>query len=144
MEWWRKGVGGGRALSGWNSTCPFCPPDHARVLREEALVYVLRDGFPVSPGHVLIITKRHVASIFEATHEEREAIFGALDVARSVVASEHHPDGWNIGINDGTAGGQTVTHLHVHLIPLYHGDQPDPRGGVRWIFPEKADYWTKP
>jgi diadenosine tetraphosphate (Ap4A) HIT family hydrolase len=124
------------------STCAFCAPDRSRVLHEDTRVYVLEDGFPVSPGHVLIIPRRHVASFFEATRDERDALFGALDVARSLVCEKHRPSGWNIGINDGPAGGQTIPHLHIHLIPRYAGDQPDPRGGVRWIFPGKADYWT--
>ncbi len=66
-----------------------------------------------------------------------------LEEAKKGVDAEFHPDGYNIGINDGAAAGQTVPHLHIHLIPRYKGDQPDPRGGVRWIFPDKADYWSK-
>jgi diadenosine tetraphosphate (Ap4A) HIT family hydrolase len=66
-----------------------------------------------------------------------------LDAAKAVVSFEFRPDGFNIGINDGAAAGQTVPHLHIHLIPRYKGDLPDPRGGVRWLFPEKADYWSK-
>lgn len=123
--------------------CPFCPPDASRVLHDDELVFVLRDGFPVSPGHVLVIPHRHVGSFFETTPAERHAILDAIEIARRAVEKEHHPDGWNIGINDGAAAGQTVPHLHVHLIPRYKGDRPDPRGGVRWILPEKADYWTK-
>jgi diadenosine tetraphosphate (Ap4A) HIT family hydrolase len=122
--------------------CPFCPPDAARVLHNDGLVFVLRDGFPVSPGHVLVIPHRHVGSFFDTTPEERRAILDALDIAKRTVENEHRPDGWNIGINDGVAAGQTVPHLHVHLIPRYKSDRPDPRGGVRWILPEKADYWT--
>ncbi len=123
--------------------CPFCPPDASRVLHDDELVFVLRDGFPVSPGHVLVIPHRHVASFFETTLAERRAILDAIEIARRAVEKENHPDGWNIGINDGAAAGQTVPHLHVHLIPRYKGDRPDPRGGVRWVLPEKADYWTK-
>ena len=123
--------------------CPFCPPDASRVLHHDALVFVLRDGFPVSPGHVLVIPHRHVGSFFDTTPAERRAILDAIEIARRAVEKEHRPDGWNIGINDGAAAGQTVPHLHVHLIPRYKGDRPDPRGGVRWILPEKADYWTK-
>ena len=126
-----------------SARCPFCPPDASRVLHDDELVFVLRDGFPVSPGHVLVIPHRHVGSFFDTTAAERRAILDAIEIAQRAVEKEHRPDGWNIGINDGAAAGQTVPHLHVHLIPRYKGDRPDPRGGVRWILPEKADYWTK-
>lgn len=124
------------------SDCPFCAPDAARVLHELPLVYILRDGFPVSAGHALVIPRRHVRSFFETTADERLQILAALDYAKFLVESQHAPDGWNIGINDGFVAGQTVPHLHVHLIPRYAGDRADPRGGVRWVLPEKADYWS--
>ena len=100
------------------------------------------DGFPISPGHALIIPKRHIASLFDATREEREALFDLLEQVKTELQEKYNPNGFNIGINDGTAAGQTVMHLHIHLIPRYAGDQTDPRGGVRWIFPDKADYWN--
>ena len=96
------------------------------------------DGYPVSPGHVLITTRRHVEDFFDTTAEERVAIMEALCRARNVLANA---DGFNIGVNVGQAGGQTVAHVHVHLIPRYRGDVPDPRGGVRWVLPQKAGYW---
>ena len=100
------------------------------------------NGYPVSPGHSLVIPKRHVGSFFEATSVERAAPFDLLDRAKALVAGQHRPDVYNIGINDGAAAGQTVPHLHSHLIPRHDGDQPDPRGGVRWVIPQKANYWT--
>ena len=111
------------------------------------------DGFPVSPGHTLIIPKRHIASLFDASREEQAALFDLLAEMRQLLLDPtlspftqrqglQLPDGFNIGINDGDAAGQTVMHLHIHLIPRYTGDQPDPRGGVRWIFPDKAAYWN--
>jgi diadenosine tetraphosphate (Ap4A) HIT family hydrolase len=103
--------------------------------------FVIRDGFPISPGHTLIIPKRHVGSFFEISIEERDAMLDLLDQAKKVVDTELNPDGFNIGINDGPSAGQTVPHLHIHLIPRFKGDQEDPRGGVRWIIPEKAKYW---
>lgn len=106
------------------------------------LGFVIRDGFPVSDGHTLIIPCRHVASFFETTHEERRALLDLLDIAHEDIETSYSPDGYNIGINDGTAAGQTVYHLHIHLIPRYNGDRPDPRGGVRFVIPDKADYWT--
>ena len=91
----------------------------------------------------MIIPRRHVASFFEITTEEESDMIDALREAKKKVESEFHPDGYNIGINDGLFAGQTVMHLHIHLIPRYKGDSLDPRGGVRWIFPDKAAYWNK-
>jgi len=103
----------------------------------------IADGFPVSRGHCLIIPKRHFSSMFEATAEERSALWDLVEKTRQHLLSEYGPDGFNIGINDGEAAGQTVMHLHIHLIPRYSGDADDPRGGVRWIMPDKAPYWKK-
>lgn len=122
--------------------CPFCRPAADRVFHEDDLVVTLWDGFPVSPGHALIVPRRHVADWFDATRDERIALLDALDVARAAVLEEHAPDGWNVGVNVGRAGGQTVFHLHVHLIPRYDGDVADPRGGVRHVLPDKVAYWT--
>ncbi len=121
--------------------CPFCKLEQGRAFLENDLALALRDGFPVSPGHTLVIPKRHIGSLFEATAEERRALFDLLAAAQSRLLESHRPDGFNIGINDGAAAGQTVMHLHIHLIPRYAGDVADPRGGVRWIFPDKAPYW---
>lgn len=104
---------------------------------------MIRDGFPVSEGHTLVIPKRHVASLFELSHEEVGEINSLLFAAKVEIDRAFSPDGYNVGINDGAAAGQTVPHLHVHLIPRYAGDSPDPRGGVRWVMPEKADYWSE-
>ncbi len=121
--------------------CSFCTLSTDRIIAESDYTLTIRDGFPVSEGHTLIIPKRHVQSFFELQANEREVILQALDEAKEALDKEFSPDGYNIGINDGEAAGQTVMHLHVHLIPRYEGDTPDPRGGVRWIFPEKAQYW---
>ncbi|HEY6094592.1 MAG TPA: HIT family protein [Gallionellaceae bacterium] len=105
---------------------------------------VIRDAFPVSPGHTLIIPLRHVGSYFALDQIERDSLFDLLEKARQMLDAEMKPDGYNIGINDGQAAGQTVPHLHIHLIPRYRGDREDPRGGIRWIIPEKAVYWPAP
>jgi diadenosine tetraphosphate (Ap4A) HIT family hydrolase len=84
-----------------------------------------------------------VESFFETPPAEREAILSLLDRAREHARRTHKPDGFNIGINEGPAAGQSVPHLHIHLIPRFLGDKKDPRGGVRWVIPEKADYWTR-
>lgn len=122
--------------------CPFCTLDDSRIIQSNDHAIAIYDGFPVSPGHCLIIPKRHIASFFEATREEQTALLDLLAEMQEILVKERNPDGFNIGINVGEAAGQTVMHLHIHLIPRYAGDQPDPRGGVRWIFPDKADYWT--
>jgi diadenosine tetraphosphate (Ap4A) HIT family hydrolase len=125
------------------ASCPFCSLARGRVLHERETAFAIRDGFPVSPGHTLIIPTRHVASFFEITDGERADLLALLRVARDDLDRQFRPAGYNIGINDGAAAGQTVPHLHVHLIPRYAGDRDDPRGGVRWVLPEKAAYWDE-
>lgn len=122
--------------------CPFCHVAAERVVAESALTLTIRDAFPVSPGHTLVIPKRHFAGLFEATADEIAEIWQALRLAADDLSAKHHPDGFNVGVNVGAAAGQTVMHLHVHLIPRYSGHQPEPRGGIRRIFPELADYWS--
>jgi diadenosine tetraphosphate (Ap4A) HIT family hydrolase len=121
--------------------CPFCTLPPERIIDSNDLALVIRDGYPISPGHTLVIPKRHIGSWFEITQAEQQALLDLLAKAKAVLETEFKPDGYNIGINDGPAAGQTVPHLHMHLIPRYKGDQEDPRGGVRWIIPEKAKYW---
>jgi diadenosine tetraphosphate (Ap4A) HIT family hydrolase len=105
------------------------------------LAFAIRDGFPVTSGHVLVIPKREVADWFDATPQERQALLELVDkVKSSLDASEDPPDGYNIGMNLGAAAGQTVFHLHLHVIPRRHGDMPDPRGGVRHVIPDKGNY----
>jgi diadenosine tetraphosphate (Ap4A) HIT family hydrolase len=123
--------------------CPFCSLDSGRIVMGNELAMAFYDGFPVSPGHCLIVTRRHVASFFETSDEERIALLQLLEKVQELLLRERRPDGYNIGINDGTAAGQTVMHLHIHLIPRYSGDTDDPRGGVRWVMPEMAPYWKR-
>lgn len=125
-----------------SAPCPFCCADTDRIVDEGELTITLADAYPVSPGHSLIIPKRHTASLFDLTAEECAEIQRALHRAKARIDAERHPDGYNVGVNVGEAGGQTVQHVHVHLIPRYRGDLPDPRGGVRWVLPAHADYWS--
>ena len=125
------------------SPCPFCALPAGRIVHARESAVVIRDGFPVSPGHSLVIPKRHVSSFFEATDAERGDLLSLLAEARDDLERQFRPAGYNIGINDGAAAGQTVPHLHIHLIPRYVGDRDDPRGGVRWVLPDKAAYWKK-
>lgn len=122
--------------------CFFCSLDPSRIIDSNDLGMVLRDDFPVSPGHTLVVPKRHVSSFFDLGSEERQALMELLEAAKLVVDAEYRPAAYNIGINDGPLAGQSVPHVHIHLIPRYRGDREDPRGGVRWILPEKADYWS--
>lgn len=121
-------------------TCPFCNPDPDQVFHESDLVIGLWDRYPVSPGHALLVPRRHVADWFDATPEEQHALTAALETARDEIHRRHRPNGFNVGINLGEAAGQTVFHLHVHLIPRHAGDSDDPRGGVRGVIPGKEMY----
>lgn len=118
--------------------CPFCTQPESILSNE--LAYVRYDKYPVNEGHLLIIPYRHVSDYFDLTPYEKTAIFDLLDEAKAFLEKERHPDGYNIGINVGESAGQTVWHVHVHLIPRYKGDVEDPRGGVRGVIPEKQQY----
>jgi diadenosine tetraphosphate (Ap4A) HIT family hydrolase len=109
------------------------------VLRNE-LCYARWDRYPVNPGHLLIIPFRHVADYFNLTSQEDEAVRSLLTLGRKLLVERHTPNGFNVGVNIGEAGGQTVWHVHVHLIPRYKGDIDNPRGGVRGVIPGKRIY----
>ena len=126
------------------TTCPFCSLPESRIVQSNDIGWVIRDAYPVSPGHTLVIPKRHVGSFFDLTDDERVALLALLTTAKAQIDVENRPDGYNVGVNDGPAAGQTVLHLYIHLIPRYLGDGADPRGGVRWVIPRKADYWSPP
>ena len=106
-------------------TCPFCVPEPSRLLVSEGLVLALRDGYPVSRGPSLIVPRRHVGSFGEVGLEEQSAMLAMLQRVKALLDEELRPDGYNIGINDGAAAGQTVMHVHMHVIPRYRGDRPD-------------------
>lgn len=122
-------------------TSPFLERPESDWLASNDLAFAIPDGYPVSPGHALVVPRRLVATWFDATSEERQALFDLVDkVKRQLDSGAPAPDGYNIGINCGAAAGQTVTHLHVHVIPRYRGDVPDPTGGVRHVIPGKGNY----
>ena len=121
--------------------CPFCDPNRDRVFFEHPLVTGVWDAYPVSPGHALLIPRRHIATWFESSREEKAALIEAIEDAKVAIERLHSPDAYNIGINIGRAAGQTIFHLHVHVIPRYHGDVSDPRGGVRHVIPTKGNYF---
>lgn len=124
-----------------SKNCIFCELRDERVIGECELTKTFIDSYPASPGHTLIVPKRHFATYFEATEDEMLAIGKAVQNAKQILDEEFSPDGYNIGINNGLTAGQSVMHLHVHLIPRYKGDVEDPKGGVRWILKDKANYW---
>ena len=120
------------------NNCIFC--NQEELILENELTWARYDRYPVSPGHLLIITKRHVADFFDTTIEERRALNDLLEECKKMLDREYSPDGYNIGVNCGTAAGQTIMHLHIHLIPRYQGDIDNPRGGVRGVIPDKRIY----
>lgn len=123
-------------------TCPFCALPAYRILAENEHAFLIRDAFPISLGHSLVIPKRHLGSFFDTADAERRSLLELLNEAKRRATAEFSPEGFNIGINDGAAAGQTVSRLYIHLIPRFAGDVSDPRGGVRWVIPGKADYWS--
>ena len=115
--------------------CELCTPND--VILEAGLAYVRYDNHSLSRGHVLVIPRRHVASFFEMTIEEQHAVLSLMNEAKNHFDRELSPDGYNIGVNVGKAGGQSRMHVHVHLIPRYLGDVPDPKGGIRAVLKTK-------
>ncbi len=123
------------------SECPFCQVNNqAEVILNSPLVYAIYDKFPVSDGHVLIIPKRHCADYFELYPEEQSACWEMINRVKGIIQERFNPDGFNIGINVNESAGQTIFHVHIHLIPRYRGDVEDPTGGVRGVIPEKREY----
>jgi diadenosine tetraphosphate (Ap4A) HIT family hydrolase len=124
--------------------CPFCDASPERILGSNDHAIAIPDGYPVADGHTLVVPRRHVNSLFDLSSEERAAVWALADEVRQQLFERFRPDGFNVGLNDGLAAGQTVDHAHVHVIPRFEGDVPDPKGGVRWVIPVKADYWSVP
>ena len=122
-------------MSSSDADCSLCRPED--VVVENDLVYVARDRFALSPGHVIAVPRRHVADFFDMTAAEKQAILASLDEAKVLIDREHKPEGYNIGVNIGAAAGQSRLHVHVHLIPRYRGDVADPRGGIRCVLPKR-------
>ena len=122
-------------------TCPFCRLDATiELIRESDTAFAIFDKYPVSPGHVLVIPRRHCASYFELTAGEQAACWEMLSDVEVIIRERFNPDGFNVGINIGRTAGQTVDHVHLHLIPRYDGDVDEPEGGVRGVIPRKRAY----
>jgi diadenosine tetraphosphate (Ap4A) HIT family hydrolase len=124
--------------------CPFCARlASGEITAGEDLAAAFPDGFPVSPGHTLVVPRRHVSDFFQLTAEEQGTVWRLVAAMKERLDQERAPAGYNVGINVGAAGGQTVWHAHVHVIPRYPGDVEDPRGGVRWVIRARAPYWKE-
>jgi ATP adenylyltransferase len=124
-----------------DSTCPFCNPgSEVHLILESAQAYSILDKYPVNPGHSLIIPKRHVSDYFELSFKEQSSCIFMLNEVKKEIQKRFNPEGFNVGINIGEMAGQTVPHVHIHLIPRYSGDVEDPRCGVRGVLPERRLY----
>ncbi|MCS5490635.1 HIT family protein [Algoriphagus limi] len=124
-----------------DSDCPFCnPSSELELILESAQAFSIFDKYPVSPGHVLIIPKRHVSNYFDLSFKEQSSCIFMLNEVKKNLQKRFKPDGYNVGINIGEKAGQTVPHVHIHLIPRYSGDVENPRGGIRGVIPDKKDY----
>jgi len=122
-----------------NNPCLFCTDAKGVSLKNE-LAYSARDSYAVSPGHTVVIPRRHVSSFFDLTPEEVIACMGLITEERRLLDAEFKPDGYNIGVNIGPAAGQSIFHVHIHIIPRYKGDVENPQGGVRHVIPKKGHY----
>ena len=122
--------------------CIFCRPQaQSDLLASNDLAIAFPAGYPVSRGHALIVPRRHEPDFFALTADEQAAVVALVNPVRAVLAERYQPDAYNLGVNAGKAAGQTILHAHLHVIPRYTGDVPEPRGGVRWVLPETARYW---
>ncbi|HBJ36644.1 MAG TPA: HIT family protein [Planctomycetaceae bacterium] len=121
--------------------CPFCAIAPTEYFASSEFAIAFYDRYPISPEHTLVIPRRHVASIFELSVSELGDLWQLVAKVRIQLIATTNVFSFNIGVNDGMAAGQTVMHAHIHVIPRRSGDVIDPRGGVRWVIPEKARYW---
>ena len=115
--------------------CELCAPKD--VLFESDFAYVSHEANSLSKGHVIVVPKRHVADFFDMSGAEQGSVVALLNRAQKMIHEKHRPDGYNLGVNVGAAAGQSRMHVHVHLIPRYAGDVPDPRGGIRCVLAKK-------
>jgi diadenosine tetraphosphate (Ap4A) HIT family hydrolase len=121
--------------------CRFCVAKPSRrLIVDGKLGFAAWDRHPVSDGHFLVIPYRHFADYFEIRDDEREELWSLVASGRDIVEERYQPDGYNIGINVGVWAGQSIHHLHIHVIPRYQGDVENPKGGVRGVLPAKRHY----
>lgn len=117
--------------------------DQSRWVRENTFAFAIRDGYPLSDGHTLVVPKRAMSATSELSKDELLACFELIEEIKRTLVREKDADGFNVGVNEGTAAGQTIDQLHFHVIPRYRGDIADPVGGIRNIFPGQGDYRGK-
>jgi diadenosine tetraphosphate (Ap4A) HIT family hydrolase len=124
-----------------NVSCPFCRLRPEQIVHANAHALAFRDIYPLTPGHTLVVPKQHATSVFDLPEEAGDALWRLVRAVREQLVRELGAEGFTVGLNDGKAAGQTVGHAHIHVIPRRKGDVPDPRGGIRWVIPERAAYW---
>jgi len=121
--------------------CPFCSKSPSESLCSSNTAFAFLDPYPITEGHTLVVPHRHVQSLYQLSAVDQAEVHALVAEVRSILVLRYGVTDFNIGINDGLAAGQTVPHAHIHVIPRRHGDVPDPKGGVRWVIPDKAKYW---
>lgn len=121
-----------------SSMCPFC--DRNDVLMESGLCYAIRDNYPITRGHTLVIPRRHYADVFESTRAELESMVDMIKRVKAHLDERYAPRGYNIGVNCGRAAGQSIMHVHIHVIPRYRLDRSDPREGIRGVIQDTERY----
>lgn len=125
--------------------CPFCDRlAEGDLVAQNDLAAAFVDRYPLNPGHTLIVPRRHAPDFLALTEAEHTAVWRLVPEVRAHVDARFRPHGYNLGVNVGPAAGQTVWHAHLHVVPRYEGDVADPRGGIRWILPDRARYWEAP
>jgi len=124
--------------------CPFCDrvASGNEIIHARAAAVAFADAYPVSDGHVLVVSRRHLARLEELDSDEWAEVFSLVQEVCRELCRRDGVDGVNVGFNSGLAAGQTIEHAHVHVISRRQGDVADPRGGVRHVIPERADYWS--
>lgn len=127
-------------LKRFNETKDFTDINPDRIIYQDEHFFIMKDGFPVTPGHLLIISNEVRIDFFDLTDSEKSQLPKTIEKAKDIINQEYQPDGYNIGMNCGETAGQTVFHFHCHLIPRYKGDMSNPKGGVRHVIPSKGKY----
>ncbi len=120
--------------------CKFCNVSPEKNFLNGDYGFAQWDKHPVSEGHALVIPQRHFADYFEASEQERNQLWKMVSEVREIIEAKHRPQGYNVGINVGAVAGQSILHLHIHIIPRYQGDMENPQGGVRGVIPDKQKY----
>ena len=124
-------------------SCIFCGVEETRIVDKNQHFFAIKDNYPLTPSHILIVSIRHAETWFDLTNEEQISSISILKKQKDILRmSDTSITGFNIGINCGESAGQTIQHCHIHLIPRRVGDHDDPRGGIRLMFPDKAAYWS--